>query len=81
MITIAAGDLLFCDRADRATFNRQVGGPGAIVVVIQRRHAVETADVVVSQFMRDMCVAESVVIEAATHRDLLDLNLLIVRWS
>jgi len=26
-------------------------------------------------------VAESVVIEAATHRDLLDLNLLIVRWS
>jgi hypothetical protein len=37
--------------------------------VVQGRHPVETADVVVSQFMRDMGVAESVVIEAAIHRD------------
>ena len=36
---------------------------------VQRRHTGETAEVVVSQFMRDMSVAESVAIEAAIHRD------------
>ncbi|HET6841754.1 MAG TPA: hypothetical protein VFK06_08715, partial [Candidatus Angelobacter sp.] len=35
----------------------------------QRRHTIETAEMVVSPFMRDMSVAESVVIEAAINRD------------
>jgi hypothetical protein len=60
---------LFCVRTDRTAFNRQVSREGTIVCVVKWRHTVETAELVVSQFMRDMSTAESVVTEATIHRD------------
>jgi hypothetical protein len=49
---------LFCVQPARTTFNRQISRPGAVVTVVPPRPAVETVEVVVSQFMRDMSMTK-----------------------
>jgi hypothetical protein len=42
--------------------------PGAVVAVVRQRHTVSTTEVMVSQFVRDVRLAEAVLVEAVTHR-------------